>query len=103
MRTSERRRYPRYGFQSDVEIVTGSEVRKAFLTDLSMCGTFIVTDAPLWVGAAFSLRVLLNPPLELEGIVRRSLPGKGIGVEFRGVPEAARARLERMLAGLARG
>lgn len=100
MRLSERRKYTRYGFQSDVEIVAGSETRRAFITDISMGGMFVVTDAPLLVGTPCAVRLLFTPPLELECIVRRIMPGKGMGVEITRPSDVARVRLERLLTSL---
>lgn len=103
MRTLERRKYPRYGFQSDVEWQSGSETCRTFISDISMGGMFIVTEAPLHVGVAFTARLLLNPPLILECTVCRVLPGRGMGVTLNRVPDRARARLEKLIASLATG
>ena len=100
MRASERRKYPRYGFQSDAELVEGQEARRAFITDISMAGMFVVTDAPLLVGASCTVRLLLSPPLVLDCVVRRVWPGKGMGLEFAKPSEAARARLEKLITSL---
>ena len=99
----ERRKYPRYGFQSDVEVVTASTVTRAFITDLSLGGIFIVTQAPQPVGRVFTARVLLDPPLILSCEVRRVLPGKGMGAIFTELSEADHIRLEKLLAWLASG
>ena len=100
MRFSERRKFPRYGFQSDVEIVLGSETRRAFITDISMGGMFVITDTPLLVGSPCGVRQLFTPSLELDCIVRRVIPGRGMGVEIRQPSDVARVRLERLLTSL---
>ena len=102
MRILERRKYPRYGFQSDVELLIGSDVQAAFITDLSMGGMFIATTTPLHVGTACTARILLDPPLLLSCVVRRVIPGRGMGVSFEGLATPARARLEKVLVSLAR-
>jgi hypothetical protein len=98
--TPERRKYVRYGFQSDAEVVHGGETKKAFITDISMGGLFIVTETPLRMGAACTVRVLLNPPITLNCVVRRVLFGKGMGVGFDPPAEEVRVRLERLIASL---
>ncbi len=101
MRIPERRKHPRYGVQLDAKIDLGSEVCPVLVTDVSMEGMFLVTDSPLLVGASFTARVLLDPPLVLHCVVRRVLPGRGMGVQFDRMPDTTRARLEKLLARLA--
>ena len=103
MKIPERRKYPRYGFQSDVEVVTASTVTRAFITDISLGGLFIVTQAPQPVGVTFTARLLLDPPLILSCEVCRVLLGKGMGTAFTEVSETDRIRLEKLLAWLASG
>lgn len=93
----ERRRHPRYPFQSDVEMQWGFEKLSALITDISLGGMFIATNNPLWVGASFTAQVLLGEPLALHCVVRRVLPGKGMGVLFVDLPEDTRKRLEDLL------
>jgi hypothetical protein len=53
------------------------------IADLGLGGTFIVTLDPLPVGA--SLKLLFEAPgkeIQASAVVRRSLPGRGMGVEF---------------------
>ncbi len=97
MTQTERRRFPRYPFQSDVEVQWGAEALPALVTDISMGGMFIATNNPLWVGAAFTARVALGEPLILNCVVRRVLPGKGMGVLFVDLADEARARLEKLV------
>ena len=97
MDVPERRKYPRYGFQTDAEIEWGSTTFRALVTDLSEAGMFIVATNPLWVGAMFSARLLLDQPVGIECAVRRVLPGKGMGVEFIKLSDEARARLQKLL------
>ncbi len=93
----ERRRHPRYPFQSDVEIHWGSDSLPALLTDVSLGGMFIATSNPLWVGATFTVKIALGEPLNLNCVVRRVLPGKGMGVLFVDLEEAGRKRLEDLI------
>lgn len=94
MTQPDRRRHPRFPFQSDVEVQWGFEVLPALITDISVGGMFIATTNPLWVGATFTARVLLGETVNINCVVRRVLPGKGMGVLFVDVSDEARKRLE---------
>lgn len=97
MKQPERRKFPRYPIQFDVELQWGFEVLPALITDISLAGMFIATNNPLWVGASFTARVALAEPLELHCVVRRVLPGKGMGVLFVDVAEESRKRLDALI------
>jgi len=55
---------------------------------------------PLWIGASFRGRLILNPILLLDCTVARVEPGKGIGVVFEVAEEKGKAQLESLLASL---
>lgn len=93
----ERRVFPRYGFQADVEINMDGKRLRSFLTDVSVGGVFIVARTPLWVGAEFDLKVLLAEPIEARCQVRRAAIGQGMGVLFMGLSDVAKERLDRLL------
>lgn len=97
MTTPERRRSPRYPFQTDIEVQWGFETLSALMTDISTVGMFIATSNPLWVGAAFTARILLAEPITIDCTVRRVLPGKGMGVWFEKMDDEARARLAKLI------
>src|SRR5579862_2145385 len=68
------------------------------VSDLGLGGTFIVTPEPPPVGA--SLRLLFDAPgkqLEACAIVRRSLSGQGMGVEFEKMESEDWVRLQELL------
>jgi len=97
----ERRSNPRYGFQGEVEIAWGSSQLRAMVSDISKGGMFVVAANPLWVGATFSARVLLDTPLEVDCVVRRVLPGRGMGIQFIKVASEAQGRLDKVVEMLA--
>ncbi len=101
MSVPERRKSPRYHFTAGVEIEWGSQLLKVSSSDISRGGMFVLTGDPLWVGAEFAARVLLEEPLQVDCIVRRVVPGKGMGVEFLRLENSSQARLENLLATLA--
>lgn len=101
MTTPERRRSPRYPFQTDVEVQWGFETLTALMTDVSSVGMFIATGNPLWVGATFTARILLAESITIDCTVRRVLPGKGMGVWFDKMSDEDRARLDKLIETLA--
>lgn len=90
----ERRRHARVALHIPVEIEWGSETLNAEVQDISLGGMFIATPNPLWVGARFASRLRAADPLDLDCVVRRVVPGSGMGVEFERVSPELRARLE---------
>jgi hypothetical protein len=62
---------------------------------------FIATSDPLWVGAEFAVRLLLEEPLHLYCVVRQVVPGRGMGLEFLDLTDPLRAKLERLFETLA--
>jgi len=97
----ERRRFPRYGFQADVEIEFEGKVFRAFMTDISAQGMFVVAANPLWVGASFGARLRIADPIRVRCLVRRVMVGCGMGVQFQDLTPEARESLDKLLAGLA--
>ena len=65
-------------------------------------GMFVESNNPLWIGAEFRARVLLEQQLEVNCVVRRVVPGVGMGVEFVDLSEEAHARVEKLLEALAK-
>jgi hypothetical protein len=67
-------------------------------SDLSATGAFINTADPLPSGTMIGIR-LEAPGREIsaQAVVRRVIPGEGMGVEFQSMPADDRARLEAML------
>ena len=70
------------------------------IRDIGVNGLFIELVPPLWVGARFLARILINPALRLDCIVRRAEPGTGVAVTFDVVEESGKAQLEALLASL---
>ena len=97
----ERRRAPRYPFDGGLEIDWGSTTIQGKVLELSADGMFIETHDPLWVGARFSSRLFLEPPLAVDCVVRRVVPGRGMGLSFTLNKEEDRLRLTDLLETLA--
>jgi c-di-GMP-binding flagellar brake protein YcgR len=96
----ERRRFPRYGFQADVDIEIDGKTYRAFLTDISADGMFVVAANPLWVGATFLARLHIADPIHVKCLVKRVMVGRGMGVKFQDLTPEARESLDKILAGL---
>lgn len=79
-RRLERRWAARYSFRADLEIEWGSAVLRASTRDISANGMFIEAVDPLWIGAGFTARLNLQPPLTVDCSVKRIEPGRGMGV-----------------------
>jgi hypothetical protein len=76
----ERRWAPRYNFRADLEIEWGSAVLRGSTRDISANGMFIESIDPLWVGAGFTARLVLDQPVKVECSVKRVEPGRGMAV-----------------------
>ncbi len=93
----ERRRSHRFSFDAVLELEWGSATLLGRVRDISADGMLIEASDPLWIGARFSARLLLNEPLGVECVVRRVEPGKGMGVVFAVPDETGKARLKALL------
>ncbi len=85
----DRRRFPRFPFVAEVEILAVESKTKlqARMSDLSLDGCYIDTLNPPPVGTQLRLRVQAGEKsFEFVGKVRFCAPGLGIGVEFDKMP-----------------
>jgi hypothetical protein len=96
-----KRRSPRYCFRAMLDVEWGSTAIRAEVCDLSREGMMLRMPQPLWVGATFRARMALSEPVEVDCVVRRVVPGQGMGVEFVAVPQVSHERLESLLDELA--
>jgi PilZ domain-containing protein len=97
---AERRIFNRRKFQGILEIEWGSATLKASVRDLGPQGLFVELVPPLWVGAMFSARLVLDPPLQMICTVCRVEPVTGFAVAFKLPEESGKAQLEELLAAL---
>ena len=102
---NERRRFRRSNLLSGVQVAW--HYRKAFfvsnISDISLGGAFILTPEPPPVGA--SLKLLFDVPgkeLQASGVVRRSVSGQGMSIEFVEMESNDRACLQSLLEAAAR-
>jgi hypothetical protein len=93
---SDRRKFGRRKFMGTLEIEWGSSMLVGVVRDIGPNGLFVLMTQPLWIGATFSARLMLNPPLPLKCTVRRVEPGTGIGVTFDTLDERTNAQLQEL-------
>lgn len=97
---TERRQFYRRKFRGKLEIEWGSAILTGDIRDIGPKGLFVELTPPLWMGAAFRARLVLNPVLLLNCTVARVEPGVGIAVVFEIAEESGRAQLEALLLSL---
>ena len=93
---SDRRQFNRRKFMGTLEIEWGSSMLVGVVRDIGPHGLFVLMTQPLWIGAAFSARLMLNPPLPLNCTVRRVEPGTGIGITFDMPDEHTKAQWQEL-------
>jgi hypothetical protein len=96
----ERRKFNRRKFRGTLEIEWGSSILQGMVRDIGPQGLFVELAPPLWVGARFSSRLVIDPPIQLNCTVRRVEPETGFGVSFDPPEESGKAQLEELLAAL---
>jgi len=98
--SNDRRKASRYCFYADLEIDWGSKALWGRVRDLSRDGMFIeITEWP-WVNAHFSARLARGVALPMECVVRRIVPGQGIGVTIEFQTTEGEKRFEALLRAL---
>jgi hypothetical protein len=94
---TERRESHRRNLQELLEIEWGSSTLTGMVRDIGPQGLFVELKPPLWVGATFSARLMLNPVLQMNCTVRRVEPGMGNAVTFDLPEESGKAQLKGLL------
>jgi hypothetical protein len=97
---SEGRSFYRRKARVGMEIDWGSTMLTGVVSDIGPRGLFVELTPPLWVGATFSARLMLDPVLQLNCTVRRVEPGKGFAVVFELPEESTQSQFEAILAAL---
>ena len=97
---SERREFHRKRLRANLEIEWGSATLNGMVRDIGPRGLFVEIQPPLWVGAAFLARLIVNPVVVLDCTVRRVEPGKGVAVSFAVPEESAKAQLMTLIEAL---
>jgi PilZ domain len=96
----DRRQFNRRKLVGTIEIEWGSSTLTGLVRDIGPQGLFVEMTPPLWVGATFLARLIIEPPLQLNCTVRRVEPSMGIAVTFELLEENGKVQLETLLAQL---
>lgn len=83
-----------------LEIEWGFSTLSAPVQDIGPRGLFVELVPPLWLGATFSGRLMLDPPVRLDCTVRRVEPGRGFAVTFSPSDTDGEVQLRKLLATL---
>ncbi len=92
----DKRAYPRFLVTSDASVIYGEGTGS--ILDLSVGGCFVADPSPFPVGMKVDIELRLGEQaIPAQGVVRRSVPGRGMGLQFLGMPPAVRGRLKMFL------
>jgi hypothetical protein len=80
--TRLRRQFGRFQFYAEAEILYRGRKGWGRVTDISRNGMFVELADPPPAGTACTVRIALNQPLVLVGIVRRVVEDHGIGLSI---------------------
>jgi hypothetical protein len=97
---SKSRRYPRVALPKGMHVGWQVKSERAIspVTTLGLGGLFVSIRKPPAVGEMVILILPLpEGDVRVKGVVRDSLPGRGMGVEFTGMSQGDRARLQQLL------
>lgn len=95
--------YPRYRFSVKADVASDSMRRRGCVSNISRGGMFIQLAEPPPVNTHFSAYLALDKPLRVDCIVRRVVPGLGVGVTITISEEEGRRRFEGLLLALSGG
>jgi len=98
----DRREAYRPRFFAEVELEHGGGALRCRTVDISLEGMLLETDSPLEPGTEFRAQVKLGsgPALAAECVVKRQVPGVGMGVEFLEMTTGDRVRLRKLVESL---
>ena len=98
----DRRETHRPRFYAPVEFEVGGKKLKTRSQDISQEGMLIETQESLAEGTEFHARIFIADvdPIEADCVVKRRVPGVGLGVEFVEMSRGDRVQLRKLLAGL---
>ncbi len=65
--------------------------------DIGVKGMYLETENPLWMRAAFTARIDVGETIEVDCMVQRVEPGRGMAVVFVDLPEAEREQINEYL------
>jgi hypothetical protein len=87
----ERRSVARIACDFPITITWGAATLQGNVADISVRGMFVELDDPLWIGARFAAQLALEKAVNLECVVRRVQPLRGMALIYVVPDEAERA------------
>ncbi len=96
----ERRQWHRPVFRGKLEVEWGSSIMDGTVRDTGPRGPFVELTPPLWVGASFHAKRILNPVPMLDCTVVRVEPEIGMAVTFKVLEASGNGQLQSLLVGL---
>jgi PilZ domain len=93
----DRRSFNRRLLRETLEIEWGSRTLTGTVRDIGPRGLFVELEIPLWMGATFLGRLMVQPAIPMNCTVRRIEPRVGIGVTFELLDDTNRARVDVLL------
>lgn len=100
---TERRRAHRFLCDFDIKIEWGAAQLPGVVREISIEGMFVELEAPLWIGARFAAQMALDRPVDLDCVVCRVEPRRGMAVTFVAAQESGRTAISSLLQRLAEG
>ena len=97
---AERRQFQRKKFQGKMELEWGSAILSGTVRDIGPRGLFVEMTPPLWLGATFRARLLLDQDVWLDCRIVRIEPLSGNAAVFEVPEETAKERLQALLLSL---
>ena len=100
-RGTERRSIRRFACDFEITIEWGAAALRGRVRDISNDGMFVELDSPLWIGARFVAELALGEPVQLECVVRRVQPRRGMALTYAVPAESSRAAIASLIQGFA--
>lgn len=99
---NEKRKYHRITFFTEVEWIVSGASFKGTISDISEGGAYIDTLNPCPIGTLIRMKFKIsdNKELNLKAVVKNSMIGMGMGVEFINLTEEQKAILQELIKNL---
>lgn len=93
----ERRHTRRFVCDFEITIEWGAAELRGRVRNISSAGMFVELESPLWIGARFAAELVLAQPVQLECIVCRVQPRRGMALTYATSSGSSRAVIESLI------
>jgi hypothetical protein len=100
IKIGDSRAHERFALRCSIALARGLRVGEGWTLDMSECGCLVESSLPVKVGDNLQVRLTFHrsePSMRVSLAVVRWVQGFRFGVQFIGIEEQARARLNRYL------